>query len=227
MPSYATFEANFQLGWAQVRKNMHPGFSNRVEEFIHDCWQEGVANRVKVSAEAVVARLAEEYTSRKIQLAELPVMGQVRGSYQSIGQRKIANDAGAILASLDVVSLYTNIPHKEGIASVHKATLESESPRVEAATLAELTIMLKNNILEFAGENFLQVQGSENELNQYVADCNTTHESIKVTCVQSTTEVTFLDVTVSKGPKFHSTGYLDFKTHIKETNSRAYVHASS
>ena len=68
---------------------------------------------------------------------------------------------GAILASLDVVSLYTNIPHKEGIASVHKATLESESPRVEATTLAELTkIVLKNNILEFAGENFLQVQGT-------------------------------------------------------------------
>ena len=44
----------------------------------------------------------------------------------------------AILASLDVVSLYTNIPHEEGISSVHKATLDSESPRVEAATLAEL-----------------------------------------------------------------------------------------
>ena len=135
---------------------------------------------------------------------------------------------GAILASLDVVSLYTNIPHKEGIASVHKATLESESPRIEAATLAELTrIVLKNNILEFAGENFLQIQGtamgtklapayanvfmgdverrwqtqappgkivawyrfiddifliwegSENELTQFVADCNTTHESIR------------------------------------------------
>ena len=57
--------------------------------------------------------------------------------------------ARAILASLDVVSLYTNIPHKEGISSVHKATLESESPRVEAATLAELTkIVRKNNVLE-------------------------------------------------------------------------------
>ena len=64
-------------------------------------------------------------------------------------------------------------------------------------------------------------------LNQCIADCNTTHESIKVTCVQSTTEVTFLDVTVFKGPKFHSIGCLDFKTHIKETNSRSYVHASS
>ena len=71
------------------------------------------------------------------------------------------------------------------------------------------------------------MEGSENELNQFVADCNTTHDSIKVTCVQSTTEVTFLDVTIFKGPKFHNTEFLDFKTHIKETNSRAYVHASS
>ena len=67
----------------------------------------------------------------------------------------------AILASLDVVSLYTNIPHDDGISSVHKATLESESPRVDADTLAELTrIVLKNNILEFAGEHFLQRQGT-------------------------------------------------------------------
>ena len=63
---------------------MHPGFSSRVEEFILDCWQEGVASRVKVSAEAVVARLAEEYTSRKIRLAELPVVGQVSVKLQTM-----------------------------------------------------------------------------------------------------------------------------------------------
>ena len=53
-----------------------------------------------MSAEAVVARLAEEYTSRKIRLAELPVVGQVRGSYQSIGQRKITMQV-KILHSLE------------------------------------------------------------------------------------------------------------------------------
>ena len=52
----------------------------------------------------------------------------------------------------------TNIPHGDGISSVHKA---SKIPRVDADTLAELTrIVLKNNILEFAGEHFLQVQGT-------------------------------------------------------------------
>ena len=224
---------------------------------------------------------ATENTSQFVDICLQPLAkslpSYIRDSTDFINKIKdLRISQGAILASLDVVSLYTNIPHREGIASVHKATLESESPRVEAATLAELTkIVLKNNILEFAGENFLQIQGtamgtklapayanvfmgdverrwqmlappgkivtwyrfiddifliwdgSENELNQYVADCNTTHESIKVTCVQSTTEVTFLDVTVFKGPKFHNIGCLDFKTHIKETNSRSYVHASS
>ena len=48
----------------------------------------------------------------------------------------------------------TNIPHGDGISSVHKA---SKISRVDA----ELTrIVLKNNILEFAGEHFLQVQGT-------------------------------------------------------------------
>ena len=93
--SYTTFEANFQLGWARVRRNMHPQFTTKVQEFIHRCWQEGVASRVKVSAEAVVARLEEEYASGKIRLAEIPVVGQVRGSYQSIGQRKITQVATA------------------------------------------------------------------------------------------------------------------------------------
>ena len=49
---------------------------------------------------------------------------------------------------------YANILHGDGISSVHKA---SKIPRVDA----ELTrIVLKNNILEFAGEHFLQVQGT-------------------------------------------------------------------
>ena len=57
---HATFECNFQVGWSQVRKAMHPIFSIRVQQFIARCWQEGIANRAKVSAEAVVVRLTNE-----------------------------------------------------------------------------------------------------------------------------------------------------------------------
>ncbi|KAL5474724.1 hypothetical protein EMCRGX_G026711 [Ephydatia muelleri] len=49
---------------------------------------EGIAGRAKVSADAVVVRLTEEYLAGNIRLAELPVVGQVRTSYQSIGQSK-------------------------------------------------------------------------------------------------------------------------------------------
>ena len=56
--------------------------------FIAHCWQEGIAGRAKVSAVVVVVRLTEEYLAGNIRLAELPVVGQVRTSYQSIGQSK-------------------------------------------------------------------------------------------------------------------------------------------
>ena len=84
----ATFECNFRVGWAQVRKAMHPIFSIRVQQFIARCWQEGIASRAKVSAEAVVVRLTDEHVAGRIRLAELPVVGQVRTSYQAIGQSK-------------------------------------------------------------------------------------------------------------------------------------------
>ncbi|KAL5473437.1 hypothetical protein EMCRGX_G027922 [Ephydatia muelleri] len=67
---------------------MLPEFSSKVRTFIAHCWQEGIAGRAKVSADAVVVRLTEEYLAGNIRLAELPVVGQVRTSYQSIGQSK-------------------------------------------------------------------------------------------------------------------------------------------
>ena len=87
-PTYATFECNFKVGWAQTRKAMHPVFSSKVHNFIAHCWQEGIAGRAKVSADAVVVRLTDEYLAGNIRLAELPVVGQLRTSYQSIGQSK-------------------------------------------------------------------------------------------------------------------------------------------
>ena len=84
----ATFECNFRVGWAQLRKAMHPIFSIRVQQFIARCWQEGIASRANVSAEAVVVRLTNEHVAGRIRLAELPVVGQVRTSYQAIGQSK-------------------------------------------------------------------------------------------------------------------------------------------
>ena len=87
----ATFECNFRVGWAQLRKAMHPIFSIRVQQFIARCWQKGIARHAKVSAEAVVVRLTNEHVAGRIRLAELPVVGQVRTSYQAIGQSKVSS----------------------------------------------------------------------------------------------------------------------------------------
>ena len=57
---------------------MHPKFSSRVQQYIAHCWQEGIASCAKVSAEAVV-RLTDEQMAGRIRLAEVPVVGQVRG----------------------------------------------------------------------------------------------------------------------------------------------------
>lgn len=45
----------------------------------------------------------------------------------------------AILASLDVLSLHTNIPHDEGIAAIREATQLSDIARVDSEMTAELT----------------------------------------------------------------------------------------
>ena len=182
----------------------------------------------------------------------------------------------AILSSWDVVSLYTNIPHKEGLEAVNKAAMRQPHCPVKPKVLTELAkIVLKNNTITFAGEYYLQLQGtamgtrlapayanvfmgelekiwhshvdkqsiiawyrfiddifliwngSEEELDEWVEKCNQTHSLIKITHEKSNLEATFLDVTMFKGPKFRMTGFLDYKTHVKPTNSRTYVHASS
>ena len=58
---------------------------------------------------------------------------------------------GAILCNVDFLGLYTNMPYKEGLASLRKF-LDSNFNfiRTETETLLELAeIVLKNNIFQF------------------------------------------------------------------------------
>lgn len=184
----------------------------------------------------------------------------------------------SILVSVDVSSLYTNIPHKDGIAACAQALQADIDPdplRPPTEILVEmLNIVLKNNVIEFNNEFFLQLQGtamgtkmapayanlfmgsiedtlqnidrdhintwkrfiddifviwtgSQAQLTTFITQINQVHETIKFTYEQSNTELTFLDVTVYKGPNFEETGILDVKTHIKPTNKQLYVHNTS
>ena len=57
---------------------------------------------------------------------------------------------GAILCTMDFVSLYPNIPHGEDHASLYKSLETRENKQISIDTLAELAeIVLKNNVYEF------------------------------------------------------------------------------
>ena len=68
---------------------------------------------------------------------------------------------GSLLVTMDVTSLYTNIPHDEGIEACRKALNERENQHPSTESLVELiTLVLKLNNFEFNGEHYLQVNGT-------------------------------------------------------------------
>ena len=67
----------------------------------------------------------------------------------------------AILCTIDVVGLYPNIPHKEGLASIRKHLDNRENKEVTTDTLVELAdIVLKNKYFQFLGKTFKQKRGT-------------------------------------------------------------------
>ncbi len=68
---------------------------------------------------------------------------------------------GAFPVSIDVVGLYTNIPHNEGIESVRRALNTRKNPEVPTETLIEfLKHVLKYNIFEFNTNLYQQEIGT-------------------------------------------------------------------
>ena len=67
----------------------------------------------------------------------------------------------ALPVSMDVTSLYTNIPHSDGIKACEEAWDERDIKDPPTQTLVKLlTLVLKCNNFEFNGQHYLQVQGT-------------------------------------------------------------------
>ena len=83
-------------------------------------------------------------------------------SINLIENTKLPNDC--ILASIDVSSLYTNIPHGEGRTAAVEAILKNDTPiplQPQPQIVGELIdIVLQNNVFEFNEKFFLQKQGT-------------------------------------------------------------------
>ena len=88
----------------------------------------------------------------------------------------------------------------------------------------------KNSLVlwkRFIDDIFVVWRCSRDGLLHFLERLNETDPDIKFTWNIDEKEVNYLDVYIYKGPRSSETGHLDTRTHIKETNSSQYVHASS
>ncbi|MEL7523242.1 MAG: hypothetical protein AAGJ80_16780, partial [Cyanobacteria bacterium J06553_1] len=66
----------------------------------------------------------------------------------------------AVLFTLDVAALYTNIPIDEGISAVAESFLRNPDPeRPDLSLLTLLRIILCSNVFEYKGSSWLQLHG--------------------------------------------------------------------
>jgi hypothetical protein len=62
---------------------------------------------------------------------------------------------------MDVTSLYTNIPHDDGIAACRKIWEQRTDQEPPRECLVEMfTLVLKNNNFTFDGNHYLQINGT-------------------------------------------------------------------
>ena len=81
----------------------------------------------------------------------------------------------ALLVSMDVTSLYTNIPQEEGIQTVCKAYVSFYQNKISIPTpLLEraLRLILQENSFQFNGKNYLQTHGTAMDTKMAVAFAN-------------------------------------------------------
>ena len=68
---------------------------------------------------------------------------------------------GIILCTMDVVGLYRNTRHGEGLASLRRFSETRDNKQISSDTLTELAeVVLKNNIFEFDEKTFKQNRGT-------------------------------------------------------------------
>ena len=108
-----------------------------------------------------------------------------------------------MLCTMDVVGLYPNIPHEEGLSALRKRLNERDKKDVSTDTLVELAeLVLKNSIFNFNKRTLKQKRGTtakpylwwryivdiffilehgEEKLRDFVQTLNEIHPTIKLT----------------------------------------------
>ena len=113
-------------------------------------------------------------TSYSVSLKHKNLTSKVPQFINFIEKRKVPNNA-ILLVSMDVTSLYANIPQEEGIHTVckaYEAFYKNDTPIPKNSLRGLLRLILQENSFQFNGRNYLQTHGTAMGTKEAVAFAN-------------------------------------------------------
>ena len=125
--------------------------------------KEGIPGRPIVSANGHPTEKISEFVDFHLRPFVKALPSHIQDTTDYLKQMQALNPlpVNTILATMDVSSLYTNIPQDEGIAACEAVwnTRQDKNPPTECLVKL-LTLVLKNNNFVFNGQHYLQVNGT-------------------------------------------------------------------
>ena len=138
-----------------------------------------------------------------------------------------------VLVSMDVTSLYTNIPHEEGVTTVCHAYEDFYGDKAPIPTkyLREmLYLILTENSFQFCGSNYLQTLGTAMGTKMAAAFVNIfmariERQILSQSCIKPLFWKRYIDEKkkVYKGVRFDKESIIDVQTHYKPTETFQYT----
>ncbi|KAK2913189.1 hypothetical protein Q8A73_007302, partial [Channa argus] len=187
-----------------------------------------------------------------------PIVSDCNNTYDFVEKTKqLRIPLDAILFTMDIDSLYTNIDIQEGIQAVKNVFQKyPDRRRPDRELLQLLEINLRRNDFEFNGEYFLQTKGtamgkkfapaykplhyyrylddiwglwthSGPDFELFLATLNNHNSSIQLKSTTNNRSIDFLDTTTFKGKNFTQTNQLDIKVFFKDTDTHALLFKTS
>ena len=128
----------------------------KIHKRLHD-----VPGRLVISNGGYYTKNISSFLDYPLQPLALKVKSYFKGTNHFLSKLKSLGKLpqGAILCTIDIVSLYPNIPHSEGLNSLRRFLELRDNKQISRDTLIELAeIVLKSNFFVFDQKNFKQVR---------------------------------------------------------------------
>nr|XP_039254344.1 uncharacterized protein LOC120331335 [Styela clava] len=146
---------------AMIPKKPKPG-RLRLQPKIH---KENHPSRPIISANGTATEKLSAYIDHKLTdlMCKEIIPSYVRDSMDFLNILKTIGNvpSGSLLVTIDVTSLYTNIPHVDGISAVEKYLKKHSNDKREIPWIKEaVNMVLNNNNFVFNDNHYLQINGT-------------------------------------------------------------------